>query len=144
MSYKPILICAIVILFIQCAKEFSCEDCLGWPIVPPTDSTDTPDTTRTTPNDLITSCSIFINDEKEVRYIYPEVTHKLHPGTWWIYDSIIMDGSKQYDRTYDLKPYLEKKYGLDKFKINDTFFVRYEIRYKYKEVEQVDLDTLIY
>ena len=137
MSYKPILICAVAILLLYCTKRYACKSC-GWPINP------TEDTTRTTPNDLITSCSVFIEDEKDVRYIYPEVTHKLHPQTWWIYDSIIMDGSKQYDRTYDLKPYLEKKYGMDKFKINDTFFIRYEIRYKYREVEQTDLDTLIY
>jgi hypothetical protein len=135
-KFNTMKILLLLLLFIGCKKEYSCEgtDCIGWP--PSIDTIPV----RTTPNELITSCSITIEDEKEVKWIYPEVTHKLHPGTWWIFDSIRMDGSKIYERSYDLKKYLP----MSKFSLGDSLFIRYEIRYKFKPVEWVQLDTLLY
>ena len=115
----------LLLLFVGCRKHqtaVSCNDCEG----------QSPD--------LTTRCSIYIDDESQVKWIYPEVTHKLHPGTYWIFDSIRMEGSKQYDRSYDLKKYLQ----LSKFSPGDSFFIRYEIRYRFKTVEWVQLDTLLY
>jgi hypothetical protein len=130
MKIYPILTCILIIVLLNCAKERSCESCYESPTLPP----------RTIPNELISSCSIFIERENEVRWIYPEQTNKLYPQTWRIFDSIKLDGSHQYNRTYDLKNYLP----MDKFKINDTIFVRYEIRWRFLPAEFVQADTLVY
>lgn len=135
MKILPIVICAIVIIFIQCAKELSCEGCLGWPIVPmPTD------TLRTTPNELLTRCSIYINDEKLVKNIYVETTTKYHPNTYWIFDSIVMDGRKLYDTTFDLKNYFD----MSRFIIGDSFIYRTHVRWRFEPSTFENLDTLIY
>jgi hypothetical protein len=127
---RPILICLLVIILIKCAKEYSCENCYEKTIIP----------SRTIPNELITSCSIFIENESDLKWIYPEVITKYHPATWWIFDSIRMDKSHQYNRTYDLKKYLQ----MDKFTIGDTFFVRYEIRWRFKNEDYVCDTVLVY
>jgi hypothetical protein len=116
---------------LTCTKEYSFEGGLpvSQPIVP-----------LETPNEIITSCSIYINDESEVRWIYPEVITKYHPATYWIFDSVKMNGSHQYDRTYDLKNYIQ----LSDYKIGDTFYVRYEIRWRFSPAEFVQEDTLVY
>ena len=116
---------------LMCAKEHSCENCRE---LPP------PDTIRTTPNELITSCSIYIADEDGLKWIYPEQTNKLYPQTWKIFDSIKIDIPQEYNRTYDLKNYLP----MDKFVIGDTIFIRYEIRWIFKPTEWFGLDTLVY
>ena len=136
MKILPILICGLIVAFLYCSKEKSCQgpDCLQWPASP------TPDTIRTTPNDLITSCDIFIEMENEVRKIYVEQRNKLHSRTYIIFDSILMDGSKRYIRSYDLKNYID----LSKYVLNDTFFVRYEIRWRFSPAEFVHEDTLVY
>lgn len=123
-------------IVINCSKEKSCQgpDCLEWPV------TSTPDTIRTTPNELITSCDISIQDESEVRKIYVEERNKKYPNTYKIFDSILMDGSHRYIRSYDLKNYLD----LSKYVINDSFFVRYEIRWRFPPAEFVQDDTLVY
>lgn len=130
MKILPILICGLVVGLLHCTREYSCENCGELQT----------DTIRTTPNELITSCNIFIPDENGLKWIYPQVKTKKWLGSYWIFDSIKMDGSKQYNQTYDLKNYL----SMSDYKINDTFLVRYEIRYRLKPVEFEDLDTLIY
>lgn len=127
---KPILICLLVIVLIMCSKERSCENCYEKPIIPP----------RTIPNELISSCSIFIERENEVKKIYVEERNKLHPNTYVIFDSILMDGSHDYSGTYDLKNYID----LSKYSINDTFIVRYDIRWRFLPAQFVQEDTLVY
>ena len=125
MKVTPILICVLVIIFITCAKEYSRKGTI--PI-------------RTIPNELITTCDIFIEKENEIRWIYPEATTKYHPATYWIFDSIKMNGTHQYNRTYDLTNYLD----MNDYSIGDTFIVRYELRWKFKPAEFVQEDTLVY
>lgn len=60
--------------------------------------------------------------------------------TYKIFDSLVMTGKHQYDSSYDLKNYLD----MGKFKIGDSFFIRYEIRWKFAPAEEVQHDTLIY
>lgn len=127
---KPLLICLLVVILIMCAKEHSCENCYEKPIIPP----------RTIPNELITYCDIYIEDESLVRKIYTDVITKLKPSTYWIFDSIIMNGSKRYTRTYDLKNYLD----MNNYSIGDTFFVRYELRWRFEPATYENIDTLIY
>lgn len=130
MKIIPILICFLIIILINCAKEYSCENCRETPI----------DTIRTIPNELITSCDIFIDNEVDCRKIYFEETNKFYPQTYRIWDSILMDGSHLYQRSFNLKNYLD----MSKYLIGDTFFVRYEIRWKSKPPEHIQEDTLIY
>jgi len=122
------------LLLISCKKEYSCEECK------PTNDTTFNDGIRTTPNELVTKCYIYIEDESQVKWIYPQETNKLYYQTYKIFDSIRLDGSHQYNRTYNLKDYLP----LNKYSIGDTFFVRYEIRMRYQPTEWVQIDTLIY
>jgi hypothetical protein len=124
---KPILISLLVIIFLMCSKERSCENCRELP---------TPDTIRTTPNELIFNCDVFIERESEVRKIYIEQRNKIHPNTYRIFDSILMDGSKRYIRSYDLKTYIHS--------LNDTFFVRTQIRWRFLPAEFGIEDTLVY
>jgi len=130
---KPILISLLVIILIMCSKERSCENCRELPSLPP-------DTIRTTPNELIFNCDVFIEKESEVRKIYIEQRNKIHPNTYRIFDSILMDGSKRYIRSYDLKNYID----LSKHSLNDTFFVRTHIRWRFLPAEFGIEDTLIY
>ena len=117
-------------LLISCKKEYSCEECK-----PATDVV-----VRTIPNELKTSCSIYIEDETQAKWIYPQETNKLYPQTYKIFDSIRLDGSHQYNRTYNLKNYLP----LNKYSIGDTFFVRYGIRWRFKPEEYVYDTILVY
>lgn len=121
----PILICLFSIVVIVCTKEKSCEGCYEKPI-------------RITPNDLLTRCSIYINDESLVRKIYVQETNKYYPNTYKIFDSILMTGEKLYKREFDLKNYLD----IGRFKIGDSFFVRYGIRYRF-EPEAYVFDTIL-
>lgn len=113
---------------ITCEKERSCENCQE--VKPP----------RTIPNELIVRCSVFINDEREVRKVYMEQRNKIHPNTYIIFDSLLMDGRKLYDTTFDLKNYLD----MSRFVINDTFIYRTEIRWRFSAATFENLDTLIY
>ena len=128
MKILPILICGLVVGLLHCTKEYSCESCQ--PVLPP----------RTTPNELITQCSVYIADESKVRIIYPQVKTIKWPGHYWYFDSIKMVGQNLYERTYDLKSYLQ----MSDYKIGDSFFVRYEIRYKRPPTQLVQEDTLVY
>lgn len=130
MKIQPILICIIVVIAMNCAKETSCEGCYH-------PSNPLPDTTL---NELITKCDISIEDESLVRKIYPQVKTKKWIGSYWIFDSILMDGSKRYIRTYDLKNYLP----MNEYKKGDTFIVNYGIRWIGRMSEYVDDDTLVY
>lgn len=116
----------LILIFVYGCREYSYE---GGPV--PVD---------TIPNELVTRCSIYIVDEASLKWIYPQETNKLYIGTYKIFDSIEMNGSHLYQRSFDLKSYLP----MDKFKIGDSFFVRYEIRWKIPPATFVQHDTLIY
>lgn len=122
-----VILLITALYFLTCAREYSCENCRE-------------EVKDTIPNELISNFSIYISDESQIKIIYPQVKTKLWPGHHWIFDSIQMDGSNQYDRYYDLKKYLE----MSKYKIGDSFFVRYEIRWKFLPPEEVQEDTLVY
>ena len=134
MKIYPILICLTVIIIINCAKERSCESCLPPPI---------PDTMRTTPNPLIINIDVAFSDESKVRKVYQEVKTKKWPGHYYIYDSILLTGSNLYNRMYDMKNY-PNIIKLNEYKINDTFYFRTEIRWRFEPVTFLNLDTLIY
>lgn len=98
--------------------------------------------TDTVYNDLITICNIFIPDNSKVRAIYPQVKTKLHPGHYWIFETVKMDSTKSstYKRTYDLKDYFD----MNLFFKGDTFNVQYGIRYWYGDEEMVQKHILVY
>lgn len=125
----------ILILLIGCKKEYSCEGCIEKPII---DTIPLP--VDTTYNDLFTSCDISIADESKVRAIYPAVKTKIHPGHYRIFETIKMDGTGNYKRTYDLKGY----HDMNQFFKGDTFYVFYEIRHRFEPPERVQHDTIIY
>lgn len=127
-----------LILFLSdCKKEYSCEQCDG-------NTIDTipqfpPPTIDTIYNDLITSCDIYIEDESKVKAIYLAVKTKLHPGHDTLVEKITMDGSKRYARSYRL----EKHYDMTQFFKGDSFYVFYQIRYRFDPPKEVQRDTLI-
>lgn len=124
---KALCVLLLIVVFLtSCAKERSCEGCR-------------PITTRPF-NDLITSFSLYIPDESKVRKIYSQVKTSQWPGHYKIIDSIQLDGSKHYSKTYDLKDYLD----MTPYKLRDTFFFRCEIRWRFSTPEYVNQDTLIY
>lgn len=131
-------IAALILVLAGCEPEYSCENCIEKPpadtvIIPPAD---------TIYNDLVTSCSIYIARDRDVRFIYPQVRTKLHPGHYWIFDSIRMGTGTDsvYQATYDLKNYLD----MSRFFKGDYFDVRYEVRYRYRPSQHYDSITLIY
>lgn len=123
----------LIILLFGCAKEKSCEGCRE----PKIDTIQQPDTIY---NDLIARCSIYIPDESKVRAIYPQMMTKEHPGHFYIFATIKMDGRHIYDTTFDLKKHLP----MEKFYKGDTVIYRNEIRMKIGTPEYVQEDTLVY
>lgn len=131
MKIYPILICLTVIIIINCAKERSCERCQ--PDLLPTPP-------RTTPNELITRCSVYVADENKARIIYVETTTKYQPQTYKIFDSLVMDGRKLYDTTFRIENYFD----MTRFIIGDSFNYRTEVRNKFSQADYFNDSTLIY
>ena len=131
MKIQPLLICLIVVIALECSREYSCEGCRDNPT----------DTTRTIPNELIANCSFYIEDEVLVKKVYVEESCKYHPATYHIIDSIpLTRGTQFYEKTFDLKNYL----NLNDYIIGDTIWFRNEIRWTYKPATFVCDTVLIY
>lgn len=120
-----------LLLLASCAREYSRES-NGQPPLP----------ADTIYNNLITSCSIYIADNSMVRIIYAEARTKLAPGSYIIFDSVLInsESSSLYKDTFDLKNY----YPMNIFYKGDYFVVRYQIRWRFLPAQFVQYDTLIY
>lgn len=122
------IILFIILVIVGCKRELSCEGCI---INPPTD---------TIYNDLITGFNIYIDDPSTVRAIYPQLQTKLHPGHYYIFETVRIDTSRHYESVYDLKNYL----NMGDFYKGDSFYVKYEIRNRVPPSTFFQFDTLIY
>lgn len=94
------------------------------------------------PNNLITTYSIHLTDQNVVKKIYLAANTKLHLGHWQILDSIkvFMQKDSVYAGSFDLKKY----FPMERFIVGDVFYIMYEVRSLPANVEQINLDTLIY
>lgn len=129
MKILPILICGLVVAILNCTREYSCENCGELQT----------DTIRTTPNELLARCSVYISDESKVRKIYLETTTKYQPQTYRIFDSLMMDGRKLYDTSFRIENYFD----MTGFIIGDKFNYRTEVRNKFS-ADFFNDSTLIY